>query len=140
MQKGDISNVVPQRLIVTWDALTEDVVVPKKRFGIITTGHTVERRLVSSVLLTLWNFSEAVPVTVELTCFGVDIHTATERLDALDARGGHPITQVSTYLDIYDLINDLPYRPDVVGVLDVEENTARYGGRGITLDYLTRII
>ena len=139
MYKGDISNVVPQRLIVTWDALTEDVVVPKKRFGIIT-GHTTERRLVPAVLLTLWNFSETVPVTVEMTCFGVDRETAEQRLADLDARGGHPITQASTYVDIADLINDLPYRPDVVGVLDVAENTARYGGRGITLDYLTRII
>ena len=139
MEKGDISNVVTSRLIVTWDALTEEVVVPKKRFGIVV-GHETVRRIVPATLLTLWNFNEKVAVTIEMACFGVDMDTARDRLAVLDERGSHPITHVSAYADVADLVADLPYRPDVVGVLDAEANAARYGGRGITLEYLTRII
>jgi len=44
------------------------------------------------------------------------------------------------YDDVEELVEGLPYRPDVMGVVDVSDNQARYGSMGMGLQHLDRAI
>jgi hypothetical protein len=138
MQGGDLSNQTPPRLVVTWEALTEPV-TEERRFLGIKVGTTESRRIVPSMLLYLWRYTERAGVIVELVNFGVDQTEADRRLGVLDRRGANPMNYTVVYDDIEELIADLPYRPDVIGVLDQPANQARYGGLGIGVGHLNRI-
>lgn len=139
MYKGDISNVVPKRLLVTYEALTEEVVTQKKFLG-LTTGVATRRKFHRPTLNRLWRYTDAVSVRIEMVNFGVDEEEAERRLDQLDAFGTNPVNYSVVYESIQDLLDDIPYRPEVVGVMDIPENQARYGLIGIGLDHLDRVI
>lgn len=138
MEKGDISNEVPRRVLITYEALTTEETTPKKFLG-VTTGSKTTRRFDRSVLSLLWRYTDRVPVMVEMVNYGVDDEEATARLDKLDAMGTNPVNYSLAIADIDSLLAELPYRPEVLGVVDIPENQARYGLRGMGLDHLGRI-
>ena len=139
MLHGDIDNSSPRRIIVTWEALTEPVVHNRKVLG-FTVGHTETRVLRPAALVQVWRFTERSGLVVELVNFGVDQDEADRRLGVLDRRGTNPVNYSTTYDDVSALLADLPYRPDVLGVLDDPSRQAMYGGLGIGFDHLTRMI
>jgi hypothetical protein len=49
----------------------------------------------------------------------------------LDNLGTNPFRYSNPYDSIEALANDLPYRPEVIGVLDLEKNLLRYGHWGL---------
>jgi hypothetical protein len=135
MQGGDISNDSTRRIIVTWEAITDEHVAPRRFLG-ITTGMTMERSLNPTALLTLWRYTDRQPATVELACF--DDADVDKRMEMLDRIGSNPFRYVVNYDSIDFLVATLAYRPDVIAVIDVPENTARYGGLGVGYNYLMR--
>lgn len=139
MQGGDIANTTAPRLLVTYEALTTEAREDKTFLGLKTGSKT--RRVIDPVATTrLWRYTQRIPLVVEMVNFGVDEEEAQRRLDLLDARGANAINVSSVYTGISDLVEDLPYRPDVLGVLDRPENLARYGRRGIDVDYFDRVM
>jgi hypothetical protein len=130
MQNGDISNALPMRVLVTADVII-DAYDEKKRgvLGITRTKKRVEyNRLVLSHLymVTLkrgW--------TMELISF---THSEKELADVvlyLDKFGTNPFRYATSYKNIDTLVTELPYRPEVIGVIDMPERLLRYGRWGL---------
>lgn len=139
MENGDLSNESPRRLLVTYDALTVIEEEPRKFLG-ITTGTTTRRRFDRVALNWLWRYTQRAPLRIELVSFGVDQSEADRRLEELDRRGSHPINYSTAYMDVAELVDDLPWRPEVLGVLDIPERQLMYGSRGIDKGTLERVI
>lgn len=139
MEKGDISDGVPPRLLVTYEAVTTSVVEPKKILGVEVGSQT--RRVFDRVTLNrLWRYTDRAPLRIELVNYGVTQDEADRRLQQLDEIGTNSINYSTAYADIDSLLRELPYRPDVMGVLDIPENQARYGLAGVGIDYLDRML
>ena len=129
MQNGDISNALPKRVLVTTDVIA-DVYDEKKRvLGIPRVKKRVEyNRLVLSHLymVTLrrgW--------TMELVSFS---HSEKELADVvlyLDKFGTNPFRYATAYKNIDKLVDELPYRPEVIGVIDMPQRLLRYGRWGL---------
>jgi hypothetical protein len=136
---GDIDNGSPLRLLVTYEVVTEEFMAPRRRIGIVV-GMETRRRFDRVSLNRLWRYTERTPVRVELVNFGVSQSEADDRLRALDAFGMSSVNYSTAYEDLQELVEGLPYRPDVMGVVDVPENQARYGSMGMGLQHLDRAI
>lgn len=136
---GDISNETPPRIIVTVDVVAVSEVVENKR---LLRGNFLERRITSlnnQALSLLWNKSNQFGLSVELAGFADDLWTQ-EHLDKLmarlDSRGGNPFNYAELYDDIPNFVNELPYRANLKGIIDLRERVARYGSWGIELQNL----
>ena len=139
MFKGDISNEIPRRVLVTYDYVTKTRAVPKRVLGLVV-GVKEVLDIDREALLSLLVAADRAGVRMELVVFGVDDERARDIFDDLDQRGWQPFNYVSAYPTAYDLASDLPYRPEVLGVIDIPERAAGYGSFHTHMDYLTRAI
>ena len=139
MLGGDISNEVPRRILVTYDYITYDAPTPRKFLGVVVGTKHVP--VVSTATLSLLSrLTERVDVRLELILFGVDDDRADEVLAEIDNRSWQPFNYARGYESPLALVSDLPYRPEVLGVIDVEDRAAAYGSYGISMDYLARVL
>jgi hypothetical protein len=135
MLKGDISNELPQRVIVVADVFLNTDVEVTKRFKIFSTqkiNKTVRRELLSSLYLTTTRRG----ITLELVSFDLSEEQLAEVIDFLDKKGTNPFRYFMSYGSIDELIRELPYRPEVVGVLDIPNRLLRYGHWGLDFNSL----
>lgn len=139
MQGGDISNAIPGRIIVTYDYLTYDSPRPKKMLGVVV-GTTQVRQISSPTLSLLSRLTAKVDARLELAVFGVDDAGADEILGEIDKRSWQPFNYARGYESPFALVSDLPYRPEVLGVIDDADRMGTYGSYGISMDYLARAI
>lgn len=135
MYKGDISNDMPKRILVTTDMFC--IIEPsiKKRFKIIPVVHKdlkVRRDLLSKFYI----FTSRQGVTLEVISYDLDELQLKDLLASLDELGTNPFRYSRAYGSIEDLVKDLPYRPEVVGVIDLPKNLLRYGHWGMDFSYL----
>jgi len=135
MQGGDISNETPPRIIVVIDVVTESELVDERKL----LRSSTERKLlgINRVALSqLWNMSNKYGLSVELAAFA-DEHWTEKQLEAfidkLERRGANPFNYHELYSDVHDFVSDLPYRPNLKGVVDLRERVAMYGSWGIEL-------
>lgn len=139
MQGGDISNAIPGRIIVTYDYVTYDAPRPKRLLGVVV-GTTHVRQISSPTLSLLSRLSAKVDARLELAVFDASDEEADQVLSEMDKRSWQPFNYARGYDSPLALVSDLPYRPEVLGVIDVDERMGAYGSYGISMDYLARAI
>jgi hypothetical protein len=136
MQFGDISNDIPQRIIVTADVFTlvefEDL--PKKFRLVKRTKKKVSFK--KEVLSKLYLWGMQTPYTLELASFDLKQEELQKLYDTLDEYGTNPFRYCVSYSSVQDLVNQLPYRPELIGVIDKPDRLLRYGSWGMDITRL----
>jgi hypothetical protein len=126
MQGGDLSNDVPRRAIVTIDCFLDREPIFKKIFGIIPTTSediTYNRGMLSR----FWNYTSYTGFVLELVGFGYSQKEIDEVMEDLDNLGTNPFRYGKAYSVVSDLVAELPYRNDLVCVIDIPSRGLRYG-------------
>lgn len=132
---GDISNETPPRLIVAIDVVANSELEESKGF----LNRSMQRAKVvpnNLALSHLWNISDKFGLSVELAAYASELWTQKDLdafMDRLDRRGANPFNYAELYNDIEDFVADMPYRPNLKGVVDLPERVMRYGSYGIEL-------
>ena len=135
MRHGDISNDLPQRVLVVADVfLTVELHVKKvlKIIPLVQTDKKIRRDILSSLYLT----ANRRGITFELVSFELSEQELSDVIDTLDKMGTNPFRYFTSYESIVHLVDELPYRPEVVGVLDVPNRLLRYGHWGLDFNSL----
>ena len=130
MRKGDISNELPQRIIVTTNVFLFSELKLKKKLKLIP---YVERdtKIKQEILSYLYTKGFHKNYNFELASYdmnGEELELLTEQLDKM---GTNPFRYYSSYESVNHLVSELPYRPEVVGVLDIQARQLRYGHWGL---------
>jgi hypothetical protein len=139
---GDISNETPPRLIVVVDAVIvsieveEDTTPALKKLFSKAPSPARKIKWNRMALSHLWKVADTFGLAVELAGFEEDGWTQKD-LDKimykLDARGGNPFNYCQVYDDFHELVDELPYRGNLKGVVDQPGQVARYGSWGLDL-------
>ena len=130
MQNGDISNELPRRIVVTSDVVIFTEVSVKKKYKfvpVVTKTKTYRRDLLSYLYLVTTKRG----VTLELGSFDYDQEELSELMLDLDEMGTNPFRYCTAYGSCDNLVKELPYRPEVIGVVDIDERLLRYGKWGL---------
>lgn len=130
MRNGDISNELPKRIIVTTDVFLKTELSLKKKFGILKlpeVEYSVNRPLLSQ----LYIYTSSKEVTLEAASFDLDEDALEKLMDKIDRMGTNPFRYYTSYESVGHLVAELPYRPEVVGVLDIPSRQLRYGHWGL---------
>ncbi len=131
MKGGDISNEVPLRVVVTLDCILDRAPTLKKVLGIPVFG---EESLYNRQSLSLfWRFGEKFGYTLELVGFGYSKKEMEEVLEDLNNLGTNPFNYVNRYNSVADLVGELPYRPELKGVVDIPSRGLRYGSKYLAM-------
>jgi len=80
----------------------------------------------------LYIFTTRAGFTLELVSFDLTDADLEEVMDTLDRKGTNPFRYYTAYESDKHLLSELPYRPEVVGVVDVDSRLLRYGHWGRT--------
>jgi len=135
MEKGNISNEVPPRFIITWDVLAS---LPKdsvksekwarklKRWEKAVACWEIDRTMANR----MWLSESRYGVRFELVCFDQPREFCDEVAERLDAEN-IAVAIVRTFLSPLALADTLAYRPDVMGVIDTPERGLYYGARSM---------
>jgi hypothetical protein len=135
MKNGDISNDMPKRIIVTTDVVIQTEVSVKKKYKflpVVSKTTTYRRDLLSFLYLVTTNRG----VTLELGSFDYDQEELSEIMLNLDEMGTNPFRYCTAYGSAGKLVQELPYRPEVVGVVDIDSRLLRYGKWGLGFNEL----
>ena len=130
MRNGDISNELPQRIIVATEVFLKTELKVSKRFKIlpvVKTDTDINRQTLSQLYL----YTTRKGVTLELASFDMSEEDLGKFMDKLDNMGTNPFRYYSSYESVNHLVAELPYRPEVVGVLDIQSRQLRYGHWGL---------
>jgi hypothetical protein len=87
------------------------------------------------ILSMLWQWSVRLGVRMELIFFGdiaIDANRLWQMLDR--SNGANPFSEYFAFGSIDQVISMLPYRPDLMGVIDIPSRSAMYGGLGLTTE------
>lgn len=125
MRGGDISNEVPVRALVTLDCILDRRPTLKKVFGVAVASQEVTYNRQSLSLF--WRFAEKQGYTLELIGYDLSQKDMDEVLEDLDNLGTNPFNYATAYRVVGDLVQELPYRPEVKHVIDIPERGLRYG-------------
>jgi hypothetical protein len=135
LQKGDISNDLPKRILVVTDTfLTVDITV-KKRFKIFPVP-IMDKKLNRQFLSWLYLYATKTGTTLELVSYDLSDKELSQLVDSLDSMGTNPFRYYTSYEKVDHLVNELPYRPEVIGVLDLPSRILRYGHWGLDIGTL----
>jgi hypothetical protein len=130
MQGNDISNAMPQRVLVTADVITDTYEETKKKFLVVPVKQ--KRKEYNRLVLShLYMFTTKSNMTLELVSFAHSEKEMVELMNYLDKIGTNPFRYGSSYKSVDAVVAELPYRPEVVGVIDIPSRILRYGRWGM---------
>lgn len=135
MRGGDISNEVPQRVLVTLDCVIDRTPGVSKVLGIPVFKEEVNYNRQSLSLF--WRFAEKMGYVLELVGFDYSEKDMAQVMEDLDNLGTNPFNYSSRYNVVADLVAELPYRPEVKGVVDIPSRGLRYGSWFIDMGALS---
>lgn len=135
MLKGDISNDLPKRILVTTDTFLTAEVTVKKRLKVFPVP-TVDRKINRSFLSWLYLYTSRTGVTLELVSFDMTEDKLSQLVDMLDEMGTNPFRYYTYYEKVEHLVSELPYRPEALGVLDLPNRLLKYGHWGLDIGVL----
>lgn len=126
MQGGDLSNETPKRVAVTIDCVINKTPVIKKVMGLIPyTQEEIEYD--RPMLARLWRYGSDSGYILELVGFGYSNKDMQEFMDDLDNLGTNPFNYAKAYNVVADLVAEMPYRNELVCVIDIPQRALRYG-------------
>ena len=135
MRKGDISNDLPKRIVVIADTFLDYDVKISKKFKVFPVT-SKEVKYNRSILSRLYVFAQNIGYTMELASFSLNEEELQTLVNKLDKMGTNPFRYFTSYESIEHLVSELPYRPEVVGVLDLPSRMLRYGHWGLDFTQL----
>jgi hypothetical protein len=117
MYKGDISNDMPRRVLVNSDILLIKTLETTKKYKFIPVKY--EQVQFDRLLLNkFYVYTTHAGVTLELISFDYTNKEMELLYNDLERAGTNPFRYWTTYASPKKLAADLPYRPEVVGVID----------------------
>lgn len=131
MKGGDISNGVSPRVSIVLDCIIDKKPSVRRFIGIPIMEEEITYN--RAALSTFWRFSQKYGYSMELVGFGYTKKEMREIQEDLDNLGTNPFNYYLAYSTVSDFVHELPYRPELVGVVDVPERALRYGGKYIDL-------
>jgi hypothetical protein len=135
---GDISNETPFRIIVLADVVAETEEVTQRKFLSKETTLKV-KNINKTAVYQLWMITNKYGLSVELAGIeenGWDLSSLDRIMEILDRRGGNPFNIAQIYSTTQELVDDLPYRINLKGVVDLPTRNAMYGSWGVDLERL----
>ena len=138
MRGNDLSNEPTRRYWVVVDAvLVADTSVEEKKTRWWKRGQTTgySRRMMPdlAVLSKLWRWSASQGVRLELL-FVENTGDASAVWDMLEKGAANPFSDWLPYESFGKIAHDIAYRPDLLGIIDIPERCAIYGGKGLTVN------
>jgi hypothetical protein len=128
LQGGDLSNETPRRAVVSVDCFLDREPVFKKVLGLIP--HTSENVTYNRAMLSrFWRYSNDNGLILELVGFGYSQKEMNEIMDDLDNLGTNPFRYAKAHRVVADLVAELPYRNELLCVIDIPTRALRYGSR-----------
>lgn len=130
MLKGDISNAFTQRVLVTTDLIITTETSIKKILRVIPRiekTYSYNQQILSRIYL----YANRTEYTFELISYDLNQLELDELFEDLEKSGTNPFRYCSVYDSIDKLVTELPYRPEVVGVMDRPDRLLRYGSWGL---------
>ena len=103
MLKGDISNDLPQRILVTTDVILDVEVKIEKKLKVFKVPR-IDRKLRREVASFLYLMSVRKGVTLELISFDLEEKQLSDIMDWLDKVGTNPFRYYSVYASITHLV------------------------------------
>lgn len=135
MRKGDISNDLPARILVTTDTFLTVEVTVKKKLKVFPVPK-IDKKINRQFLSWLYLYTTKQGVTLELISYDLDNNELSQLVDMLDNMGTNPFRYYTSYEAVNHLVAELPYRPEVIGVLDLPDRLLRYGHWGLDVGAL----
>jgi hypothetical protein len=135
VRNGDISNELPRRILVVSDIFLTVELTVKKRLKIFPVPK-VDKKIRRDILSYLYLYTTKQGVTLELVSYDLSDDDLSQTVDMLDSMGTNPFRYFSAYESVNHLVSELPYRPEVVGVLDIPTRLLRYGHWGLDFNKL----
>ena len=135
MRNGDISNELPKRILVVSDIFLTVELNVKKVLKIFPVAK-VDKKIRRDILSYLYLYTTKQGVTLELVSYELSDDDLSKVIDMLDNMGTNPFRYFSSYESVNHLVAELPYRPEVVGVLDTPTRLLRYGHWGLDFNKL----
>jgi hypothetical protein len=135
LKNGDISNELPRRIIVVSDVFLTVELNFEKKFKFFSVPKP-EQKIRRDILSFLYMYTTKNGITLELVSYDLNYEELSKTVDVLDSMGTNPFRYFSSYKSIDKLVAELPYRPEIIGVLDMPKNLLRYGHWGLDINSL----
>lgn len=126
MKNGDLSNEAPRRLLINTDVFTMTTTHVKRRFKIFpqVSHHVKYDKLILSKLYML---SMNSGITLEMFSYDLNQKDLDLLHSELDRVGTNPFRYATAFKSSKALVDDLPYRPEILGVVDIPSRELLYG-------------
>jgi len=131
LKGGDISNEVPLRVSVSLDCVIDKKPSVRRFLGIPIMEEDITYN--RAALSLFWRFSQKYGYSLELIGFGYSKKEMKDIQEDLDNLGTNPFNYFLSYKTISDFVRELPYRPELVGVVDTPDRALRYGSKYIDI-------